>query len=657
MAAVTSTDRTSPPDAGTPTRVVLVALLSALAIEAVRASGPLLDRAFASGVVTVGVTALTTYAAVGLVVAVLLLATGRLAAGAPSGRTVLAGALLLGAARLAVQALEGAARFAVGLGTAAVAVAALTLAVAFVAGRRHGAREAAIGLALGAGLAAGLQLALGTWDAYWRHGPLGWAITVVLVLGTVAVARVVRHEVVDMRPRRLWVLGPFLAIAVMVLANPAFAASQSEARLDVAGLVVVGASTVAVWLMLDPQRLNGETRVLAAVTTPLALLAAFLTQGTSALVAVAALGVAAPVVLVTALSTRRPAPRGGVRVTLAGAVVGLALILPLALYLVDYDVPLGIDNAWVLVGAGVALACGGLRRRVPPPPGTDPGAPTPEPEAPRSNPVRANALRLLVIPAVVLALVGWIPSSPGSATSERARSDELVLLSWNLHYGVEPATDVDLERIATVIEQQDPDVVALQEVSRGWVLGGGVDMATWLSHRLGMELAYAPAADAQMGNALLSRSALADEVATALPIGAGPQRRSAITATVTLADGAPIRLTSVHLQHRDENTPTRIDQLETLLAAVPHGGEPAVIAGDLNAEPGWPEIGLLEDAGWSSAIDSAGDADALTFPSDDPQVRIDWVLGAQVDFSDVRVLTGLGSSDHLPIVARVRPAG
>jgi len=82
-----------------------------------------------------------------------------------------------------------------------------------------------------------------------------------------------------------------------------------------------------------------------------------------------------------------------------------------------------------------------------------------------------------------------------------------------------------------------------------------------------------------------------------------------------------------------------------------------VIAGDLNAEPGWPEIGLLEDAGWSSAIDSAGDADALTFPSDDPQVRIDWVLGAQVDFSDVRVLTGLGSSDHLPIVARVRPAG
>lgn len=657
MAAVTTPDSTSPPDVGTPTRVVLIALLSTLTIEAVRASGPLLDRAFASGVVTAGVTALTTYAAVGMVVAALLLATRRFTSGSPSGRTVLAGTLVLAVARLAAQALDGGARFAVGLATATVAVAVLMLAVAFVAGRPHGARAAAVGLALGTGFAAGLQLVLGTWDAYWRHGPLGWILTIALVGGAVAVARVVHRDVVEARPRRLWVLGPFLGIAVMVLANPAFAASQSGARLDVAGLVVVGASTVAVWMMLDPQRLNGETRVLAAVTVPLALVAAFLTQGTGTLVAIGALGVAAPVTLVTALSVRRPAPRGGLRVSLAASLVGLGLIVPLALYLVDYNVPLGFDNAWVVVAAGVALACGGLRRRMPALPGADPETAAPEPAAPRANPVRANAVRLLVIPAVLLALVGWAVSSPASASQGRARSDELVLLSWNLHYGVEPATAVDLERIASVIEEHDPDVVALQEVSRGWVLGGGVDMATWLSHRLGMEFVYAPAADAQMGNALLSRSALTDTQVTELPIGAGPQQRSAVTATVTLADGSPIRVTSVHLQHRDENTPTRIEQLEALLAAVPHEDEPAVIAGDLNAEPGWPELELLADDGWTSAVDSAGDSDALTFPSDDPQARIDWVLGAGVEFSDVRVLTGEGSSDHLPIVARVRAAG
>ena len=655
MAAVTTPDRTTPPNVGTPTRVVLIALLSVLAIEAARASGPLLDRAYASGVVMVGVTALATYAAVGIVVAALLLATRRLALGVPSGRTVLAGTVVLAVARLAVQALDGSARFAVGLATATVAVAVLVLAVAFVAGRAHGAREAAVGMALGVGFASGLQLVLGTWDAYWRHGPLGWLITVALVGGAVAVARVVRGEVVQGRPRRLWVLGPYLAIAVMVLANPAFAASQSGSGLNVAGLVAVGASTVAVWMMLDPQRLNGETRVLAAVTVPLALAAAFLTQGTGTLVAVGALGVAAPVTLVTALSPRRPAPRGGLRVSLASCLVGLGLIVPLALYLIDYDLPLGFDNAWVIVAAGVALACGGLRRRVPPLPGADPES-APEPAAPRANPVRANAVRLLVIPAVVLALAGWPVSSPASAGQDRARSDELVLLSWNLHYGVEPATAVDLERIASVIEEHDPDVVALQEVSRGWVLGGGADMATWLSHRLGMEFAYAPAADAQMGNALLSRSALTDTQVIELPIGAGPQRRSALMATVTLADGSPVQVTSAHLQHRAANTPTRIAQLEALLAAAPHGGEPAVIAGDFNATPGSPELALLADDGWTSAVDSAGDPDALTFPSDDPQVRIDWVMGAGVKFSDVRVLTGEGSSDHLPIVARVRAA-
>ncbi|MFI2753505.1 endonuclease/exonuclease/phosphatase family protein [Cellulomonas sp. P22] len=650
-----TTDRTSPPDLGTPTRVVLVALLSVLTLEAVRASGPLLDRAYAISVVMVGVTALGVYAAAGLVVAAVLFATRRWAPGTPSGRTLLVGTVALGVARLAVQALDGGARFGVGMATAALAVGVLTLAVAFVAGRANGGREAAVGLVLGTGFSAGLQLVLGTWDAYWRHGPLGWVLTVALVAGTVAVARVVRHEAVEVRPRRLWSLGPYLALVVMVLANPAFVAAQSGTRLDVAGLVVVGASTVTVWMLLDPRRLTRETRVLAAVTVPVALVAVFFASSEGVLVAVTALEVAAPVVLATALSSRRAAARGGLRTSLVGAAVGLGLIVPLALYLVDYDVPLGIDNAFVLVAAGLALAAAGLRRRTPPLPGTDPVPDAPAPTPARANPLRANALRLLVIPAVILAVVGWWPSSPAGATPERARADQLVLVDWNLHYGVEPATAVDLETVARTIEAHDPDVVTLQEVSRGWVLGGGVDMATWLAHRLGMDLAYAPAADPQMGNAILSRSALTDEVVTALPYGAGPQHRSAVTATVTLADGTPVRVTSVHLQHRDENTPTRLEQLGVLLDAAPAGGAAAVIAGDLNAEPGWPELELMTDDGWTSAVDTAGDVEALTFPSDDPQVRIDWVLGAGVDFTQAEVVTGVGSSDHLPVVVTLVP--
>jgi endonuclease/exonuclease/phosphatase family metal-dependent hydrolase len=113
-----------------------------------------------------------------------------------------------------------------------------------------------------------------------------------------------------------------------------------------------------------------------------------------------------------------------------------------------------------------------------------------------------------------------------------------------------------------------------------------------------------------------------------------------------------VRVTTVHLQHREENTPTRLDQLGTLLADEPVTG-PSVLGGDLNAEPGWPEITLLEDAGWVSALDAVGDADALTSPSDEPQHRIDWIFGQQLTFTQARVVTGVLASDHLPVVGRL----
>ena len=83
-----------------------------------------------------------------------------------------------------------------------------------------------------------------------------------------------------------------------------------------------------------------------------------------------------------------------------------------------------------------------------------------------------------------------------------------------------------------------------------------------------------------------------------------------------LADGAPVRVTSVHLQHRAYNTPTRLDQLAVPLAAEPAHG-PGVDAGDLNARPGRPEIDLVTSTGYLSAIDTAGDPTALTSPSTD----------------------------------------
>ena len=80
----------TPLDAGTPTRVWLVAILTVLALEMVRASGPLLDRAFAVSTVDAALVSLGTYAGAGVVVAVVLL-VARCSSGTPDSRALVVG--------------------------------------------------------------------------------------------------------------------------------------------------------------------------------------------------------------------------------------------------------------------------------------------------------------------------------------------------------------------------------------------------------------------------------------------------------------------------------------------------------------------------------------------------------------------------------------
>ena len=81
----------------------------------------------------------------------------------------------------------------------------------------------------------------------------------------------------------------------------------------------------------------------------------------------------------------------------------------------------------------------------------------------------------------------------------------------------------------------------------------------------------------------------------------------------------------------------------------------AIIAGDFNAEPGWPEIDRMIAAGLVSAQDVAGDPSEMTSSSTDPHKRIDWVFGRGVSFADVKVLSDALSSDHLALVMTFVP--
>ncbi|MGH3679350.1 MAG: endonuclease/exonuclease/phosphatase family protein, partial [Natronosporangium sp.] len=326
----------------------------------------------------------------------------------------------------------------------------------------------------------------------------------------------------------------------------------------------------------------------------------------------------------------------------AGLAAGLGYVLPVMVYQVHYELQFPFDNRLVLVGFAVLLGLAGLGARLP----------SREPDrrslAAWPAPVSVLAALLLLVP---LALVVTRPAVPAPDQA----GGTIRLMSWNLMYGRDPVRgDVDLAAVAAVVEQVDPDVLVLQEVARGWPIGGGVDMAEWLSRRLQMRYAWAPAANRQFGNALFTRLPHSDVEVERLPFGQGPMERSYLSTTLRLADGQQLRLVNTHLQHRKENSPTRLAQTDALLAAW-DGAPGTVIAGDFNFWPSWQEADRWKAAGFVSAQDVTGHGAEFTVPSYDPDNRVDWIFGTpDLRFSDFAILSQVTASDHFPLVVTVQ---
>ena len=103
-------------------KVALLAVLTALPLDLVRASGPLLNRAFTAGVLAAAGTALITYALPGVAVGVLLVATRAARRRDDLIRRALpAGVSTFAMVRLALQGADGDVRLVGGLGAVALA--------------------------------------------------------------------------------------------------------------------------------------------------------------------------------------------------------------------------------------------------------------------------------------------------------------------------------------------------------------------------------------------------------------------------------------------------------------------------------------------------------------------------------------------------------
>jgi endonuclease/exonuclease/phosphatase family metal-dependent hydrolase len=221
-------------------------------------------------------------------------------------------------------------------------------------------------------------------------------------------------------------------------------------------------------------------------------------------------------------------------------------------------------------------------------------------------------------------------------------------MTYNIQSGFARDNRWSLEETARTIEAAQPDIVILQEVSRGWLVTNGSDNLLWLSRRLGMQAAWGPAsADGLWGNAILTRAPFS-AVEYRRFSRTQNLRRSVLSVRVE-ADGGALWVIGTHLDNPRGAGAVRLAQTEELLAFWA-GHTPVVIGGDLNADPGDPVIVRLLDAG---LVDVAADLGPEATTSDDGR-RIDYVLvSPEITVVEARVLDRW-SSDHRPVVAVLR---
>jgi len=436
----------------------------------------------------------------------------------------------------------------------------------------------------------------------------------------------------------LLAIGPFLFLEMVVLQNIPRLAAITNWQLPAAFAVVLIAQLVglvaATWLLNKFQTISWPW----GLGTGVILVAALIFAQQKAPLPAALLLVLSQVLVSTLIAIIIVRGiQGNNTVSIASAISMLLLLVFLFAYYAVYDMKLPYSNSILEPVAGaIMLICATIallreRKRL---------------ETDRRLWVAtASAFCLLLLP--LANFLTWQQPVP-----VQGKGYPLRVMTYNLHNGFNTKGHLDMEELARVIENNNPDVVALQEVSRGWVVSGRVDMLAWLSHRLKMPYIFGPTADPLWGNAILSRYPVLAYSRHVLPPSDLFIERGFIVALIDLGNGDAVKVIATHFHHLKHDTAIRQTQSQVILNFW-SGLDHTVIMGDFNGEPDSSEIIAFRRAGLTDTAKVMYSNPPFTYSSDNPVRRIDYIwTSSDLNVLDV-VVPMSTASDHLPVVATV----
>ncbi len=225
------------------------------------------------------------------------------------------------------------------------------------------------------------------------------------------------------------------------------------------------------------------------------------------------------------------------------------------------------------------------------------------------------------------------------------------VLSYNIRYSYGMDEKYDLERIAKVISEQEPDIVGLQEI-------GDSTMAAKLGELTGMKFVFGPSLEKMngYGDAVLSKHPFEWVGNYSIP-SASSSRYQAMGVDVDLSsvygEGRKVRFINTHFDWLQTlgSKEARLATVEVIEKGFFNDTIlPAILTGDLNATPESAPLKKLMDKGWWN--ENLG-KELKTIPSTNPEKQIDYILvrpRKNWKIVNVEVLDEPVASDHLPVL-------
>lgn len=245
------------------------------------------------------------------------------------------------------------------------------------------------------------------------------------------------------------------------------------------------------------------------------------------------------------------------------------------------------------------------------------------------------------------------------------------ITTYNMAAGIGVDGEYDLEGIADTLRSMEADIIGLQEVDVHW--GSRSDYENTvekLAEKLDMEYYFAPIYDddpleegeprRQYGVAVLSKypivSAYNREITRLSTQDPDPTPKLApgfLEAQIDV-EGEDLWFYVTHLDYRGDST-VREMQIEDMFQVMnehPYN----ILVGDLNATPDAQELEPLFQS-FYDVWNISGDHLGYTFPADEPEKRIDYILTTPRIEVEQAYTTDSIASDHLPVTAEITLSG